>query len=376
MRRTGLVALREFTAYTATISFWVALFVGPLLIGLAALAVGGVERPAPRPVVAVASADPALAAAAAAAIGAAADLNSQPITVVTGAPRPHAATTVTVERSGGQILVEVAGKRLSDTARALLVRDLALSGVAALRVSVNEPPAPPPPHVDPGLAGRFAVVMLLWMNLVGALGMLLQAIVRERANRALEILLTSAQPAEIVLGKLIGVGAVSVVVLAGWMGTGAAIALAAGAAGSADAPRALAAVFGLLRDPASIAAAAAIYLTAFVMYGSALLGLGALAKDLPAAQNLARPVFGVLLIVFFTILAQLRGGALPDWLIWAPPFTPFLLMIRDPASLSAPQTLLAWGIMLASAAAILVFAARNVGVDGAARRWRLRPARA
>ena len=374
MRRIGLISIREFTAYTATISFWAALFLGPILIGLAALAVGGVERPPAPPVIAVASPDPDLARTAAAAIGAAADLEARPVTVATGKPRAPAATTVMIGRERGRITADVAGQRLSDTASALLARDLALSGMAVLPVSVSQPPAPPPPRADPGQAGRFAVVMVLWMNLVGALGMLLQAIVRERANRSLEILLTSARPAEIILGKLAGVGAVSVVVLAGWMGTGAAIALAAGAAGASDAPRALAAVFGLMRDPASLASAAAIYLTAFVMYGSALLGLGALAKDLPAAQNLARPVFGVLLIVFFTILAELRGGGGPDWLLWAPPFTPFLLMIRDPATLGGQDVALAVGIMALSTLAILAFAARNVEVDGAVRRP-LRPAR-
>jgi ABC-type Na+ efflux pump permease subunit len=62
------------------------------------------------------------------------------------------------------------------------------------------------------------------------------------------------------------------------------------------------------------------------------------ARDVPAAQNLSRPVFGVLLLVFFVSLAQLSaaggGGGGVSWLAWIPPFTPFVMLMAEPGAIA------------------------------------------
>ena len=55
------------------------------------------------------------------------------------------------------------------------------------------------------------------------LRMLLQAIVRERSHRSLEGLLASTRPQEIIFGKLLGVGLLSILVLGAWLGVGAGV---------------------------------------------------------------------------------------------------------------------------------------------------------
>ena len=52
---------------------------------------------------------------------------------------------------------------------------------------------------------------------------------------------------------------------------------------------------------------------------------------MPSAQNLSRPVFGVLLLVFFVGLAKFAGvGVGLDWLGWIPLFTPFVTLMAPP----------------------------------------------
>jgi ABC-type Na+ efflux pump permease subunit len=68
------------------------------------------------------------------------------------------------------------------------------------------------------------------------------------------------------------------------------------------------------------------------MYGSAMIGVGALARDVAAAQNLSRPLFATLLLVFFMSLGQVAGlgaGALSSVAL-LPPFAPFALIMAGP----------------------------------------------
>jgi ABC-type Na+ efflux pump permease subunit len=104
------------------------------------------------------------------------------------------------------------------------------------------------------------------------------------------------------------------------------------------------------------------------MYGSGLLAVGAFARDVASAQNLSRPVFGVLLLVFFAALSQLGGsGSLPAALLWTPPVTPFALLLAPPGSLSPVEMLGGIAIMTAGAALGLTAAARLLiaQLDGA-----------
>jgi ABC-2 type transport system permease protein len=205
--------------------------------------------------------------------------------------------------------------------------------------------APPPPAADPGQIPRIASMMTLWFVLVGSLGMLLQAVVRERANRALEMLLAAADPWEIVAGKLLGVGALSAVLVLAWLGSVAVASVWSPADDGAGA------VFVRIAAASNLARAAVIYVLAFVFYGLVTVGIGAMARDSATAQSLSRPMFTVLLVVFFVALGGISGAAGTfHWLIYVPPFTPFLLLLWDPSQISAATELVALCLMLVSIA--------------------------
>jgi ABC-2 type transport system permease protein len=62
----------------------------------------------------------------------------------------------------------------------------------------------------------FAVSLLFYLTVMGAAGYLLQGLSEEKNNRILEILLSSLRPIELLLGKLLGLGAIGLVQIAIW----------------------------------------------------------------------------------------------------------------------------------------------------------------
>lgn len=279
---TWLIAVREFRTYVATTSFWVALSLGPILMGGGLLLAANLPKPAP-------------------------------------------SSTLTLEAEGAGVrAVFNRDFPLSDAARRQVVEVIARDGRVSGPVALA---APQEAKIDVAALSRFSMVMMLWLILVGSLGMLLQAVVRERTSRALESLLAAARPIDIVLGKLAGVGAVSVLALGAWLGAAAGLGSLAPDAGGG-----VSALLRNLADPLGLARAVAIYVLGFGFYGLLTVAIGAMARDTSDAQNLARPMFLVLLTVFFTVLAMTSGaGEQLAWLAYVPPFTAFLLLMSPQA---------------------------------------------
>ena len=371
MRRIALIARREIVAYASVPSFWIALLMGPLLIALTALtlrSLGAQEAAPPVQTVAIDAADPTLRDAAAASLRDAAALEHRRIELL--APGRAGQQTLQLRRGARGVEGEVRGQPLSELALALLRRDLATGdmGASATRAAIAQPPPPPTRPADRTRFARFSLTLLLWFVLVGSLGMLLQAVVRERTNRALESLLSAVRPSELVFGKLAGIGALAVLVVGAWLIGGAGVA----ASPLGGLARGGGVLFQGFHDPAMLAGAGALFLTAFAMYGSALIGLGALARDVPAAQNLSRPVFGLLLLIFFIALAQFSGlgdRALPG-LALVPPFTPFVLLLARPGAIDAPHLAAGLAGMAATTGFCAWFATRALRGE-----LRLRPRR-
>jgi ABC-type Na+ efflux pump permease subunit len=355
-----LIAEREFRAYTTTVTFWVALAIGPLLTGLcmAALVVlsGAVTN------ISVRADDRGVRAAAQAAVAEVAALEARKI-AFSAAAAPTDDQVIVSGEPGGPLTLRFGSRvPLSAEGRVLVARTMEVS----LRNSGAQPAVAvasggPARAKDPRAAARLGLVMILWLTLTGSLGMLLQAVVRERVNRALEGLLATARPLEIVTGKLLGVGAVSALVLAAWLGCGALGVLGGGRVST------LHGALADFADPVVLARAASLYAVAFAFYGFVTVALGAAARDTASAQNLSRPLFGLLLLVFFVALAGASGGeaAWLGWLVYLPPFTPFVLLLAPPAMLTPLTQVVAVAISLAATAVAARFAVGQLRIaDG------------
>ena len=339
-----LIAEREFRTYVATASFWIALAFGPLAAGAALLVSGGHNA---AQLVQVQAAIPTLTHSAVAAVEQAAALEGRHLAI----GRKGAALNFSGAQNGIITARFDANFPLSATGRALVMsnleRDAAqrFSKAAPLTIrtimakGLNDKP-------DAARIGHFSLMMLLWLTLTGSLGMLLQSVVRERASRALESLLAAAKPEEIMVGKLLGVGAVSLLVLVTLLGSvmGSSALLGSGG-GITDS------VLAGLASPGALARAILIYVLAYAFYGSVTIGLGAIARDVSAAQNLSRPLFVVLLVAFFIALATTATGSEQglSWLIYVPPFAPFMLLLHAPSELPVVSQMLSLGLLTTAA---------------------------
>lgn len=348
-----LIAEREFRTYVATLSFWLSLAIAPLAAGAAVFLSGG-HAPQPVPV-SIQGGDAVLARSAQAAVAEAGRLEGH--VFVFGAQ----GSALVLSRRGSQTLDVTFsdGFPLSPVGRAMvghvIERDMARGQAdekssGAFSVSVTQQKAEQA-GMDAGRLSRLFTMTMLWLALTGSLGMLLQAIVRERANRALESLLAAARGWEIVTGKLAGVGAVSLLILTVWLGSAALFSLflppEAGLVG---------AVLGQFAHPLTLLHDALIYLCAFGFYGAATLVLGAMARDAASAQNVARPLFLVLLAAFFFALTAPADAI--SWATWLPPLTPFLLLVNSPGTVAVMPQAVLMGIMVLATLALMLLAAR------------------
>jgi ABC-type Na+ efflux pump permease subunit len=348
-----LIAEREFRTYVATLSFWLSLAVAPLAAGTAVLFSGHAQSLP----VSIQGGSTQLVQSASLALAEAGRLEGKSFVI---GQRGGARLSLT-QRTPRILEARFSdGFPLSATGRAMvghvIERDMARAGTPAPIFDVHQSTVQADRDADPARLAGLVTMAMLWLTLTGSLGMLLQAIARERANRALESLLASVPSWEIVAGKLLGVGAVSTLILLAWLGSAAAFAAflppQTGLVGSALLN--LAQPLTLLRD-------ALIYLCAFGFYGSATLVVGAIARDSASAQNLARPLFLVLLVAFFVALAVPTGDA--SWLLFIPPLTPFVLLVNSVKSVALMSQAILMGMLLAASAGLLLLAARLLSVS-------------
>ena len=346
-----LIAEREFRTYVATLSFWLSLAVAPLMAGAALLFSASPQSPA----VSIQSGDSRLVHSAGQALEEAGRLEGKSFVFARGG------ATLQLSQRAPRIFEATfsPGFPLSATGRAMvehvIERDLARAQTQETAFAVHQSMVPAAGGAAVARLTGLSAMTMLWLTLTGSLGMLLQAIVRERANRALESLLASAQGWEIVAGKLLGVGAVSLLVLFAWLGC-----VAAASAFLPPQTGLIGAVLLALGQPLSLMRDAVIYLCAFAFFGAATLVVGALARDGASAQNLARPVFLVLLVAFFAALATPPGTS--SWLLYVPPLTPFLLLVNSGGHVAAMSQAILLGTLLAASVVLMMLAGRFLSV--------------
>jgi len=348
-----LIAEREFRTYVATLSFWLALAIAPLMSGAVMLFAGTPAQPVP---VSISGTAGPLTHSARRALEDAGRLEGRSFVFAPGGAvlaftRPAPGT---VEMDFGSAFP------LSAEGRALIAsvieRDMARDASKTPSFVVREKIVPSA-GVDTRHLSRLTSMVMLWLTLTGSLGMLLQAVVRERANRALESLLAAAQGWEIVTGKMLGVGAVSLLVLATWLGSVALFSFFLPPQGGL-----VPAIFANLAQPLELLRDAVIYLCAFVFYGAATVALGAMARDSASAQNAVRPMFVLLLAAFFIALgAPAQSGAL-SWLAYIPPFTPFLLLVNSPGSVAPEIQTILLALLLVAGLFTVLLATRLLSV--------------
>ena len=178
----------------------------------------------------------------------------------------------------------------------------------------------------------YALSFLLYMALVLYGNQVMTSVVEEKASRISEVLMGSMRPFQLLLGKVLGVGAVGLVQLGVWAGT--AMALTRFRAQ-------LAGLFGVAPDslrtmpipevsPGLLAVFLLFFVLGFLFYASLYAAVGSTCSTVQETQQASVPVtmtIAVGLILMFSLFGE-PNGSLARTLSLLPPFAPFMTPVR------------------------------------------------
>lgn len=198
---------------------------------------------------------------------------------------------------------------------------------------------------------------VLWSVVFSVANMLLSGVIEEKSNKILDTLLTSVTPLEMLIGKLLGVAAVSATLFLFWGALGGTLLSLAASSLSTSMLGQIAAAF---LEPRLLVAFGVGFVAGYLMYGAIFLALGSLCESIQEAQTLLGPVALVLAMPMMLIAPALDNPNAPiiEAASWVPLFTPFLLLIRAPAGLDWIEIAGQGALMLVAVIVVLWLASR------------------
>lgn len=157
---------------------------------------------------------------------------------------------------------------------------------------------------------------LIFMVLMSSAPQLMNSVLEEKMSRISEVLLGSITPFQLMLGKLLGSAAVSLVMASLYVG---------GAYGTAT-------YYGYadVLTPGMFAAFLLFLILGVLMFGSLYVAVGSACSELKDAQSLMSPVLLLSMFPMFVWSAVLRdpGGTFSRTISLFPPATPYLMLMR------------------------------------------------
>jgi ABC-2 type transport system permease protein len=164
-----------------------------------------------------------------------------------------------------------------------------------------------------GVAVGVLIVLLMGVLTYG--GLITGAIVEEKVTRVVELLVSTIRPAQLLAGKVAGIGAAGIIQLSA---VGGAATLAALAVGGALPPGAGVIIPGTLLW----------FALGFALYGSLYAAAGSLISRLEDAQSASFPVTVTVLLVYFTTSFAAPDSGLVRFLSFVPVTAPFAMLPR------------------------------------------------
>lgn len=171
-----------------------------------------------------------------------------------------------------------------------------------------------------------AFVYLLWISIFMIVQMLLTNIIEEKSNRIIEVLLSSVTPGELMMGKLFGIAAIGLTMVAVWMATLFGV-LTWKTGGSAQIAGP---ILTVLKTSRLLPVFSIYFLFGYLMYAAAILSLGSVCNTLKEAQSYMG-VITIIMVVPLLTMAYIPtdpNGTLARVLSWIPVYTPFIMMNR------------------------------------------------
>jgi ABC-2 type transport system permease protein len=162
----------------------------------------------------------------------------------------------------------------------------------------------------------FAFMYLIFIGIVGMGQHLISSIIEEKNSRIIEVLLSVVSPFELMAGKIGGLAAVGLTVVAIW-----------GLAGYG-----VASWKGIDVDISSrlVLCALVYYVLGFILFSAILAGVGSVCNTIKETQSLLMPI---MLVFVIPIIAGMKlvgdpNGGLARVLSYVPPATPMVMVLR------------------------------------------------
>lgn len=217
------------------------------------------------------------------------------------------------------------------------------AGITA--VSLN----PPDPQRGQRIGLAYTAVVLLYATLLMFGMYVAMGVVEEKANRVVELLLSTIRPLELLWGKIIGIGLVGLVQLAL---VGAVAVITATATGLITIGTTAVAVF---------ASALGWYVLGFAFFAVLYAAAASMVSRQEDLNSTTTPL--TLLVVAMFVVAQAcvqhPDGTLSNVLSWVPPFSTVLMPIRVAAGVAGPAQIVGTvALMLVTCVAMSLLAAR------------------
>jgi ABC-2 type transport system permease protein len=263
------------------------------------------------------------------------------------------------------VLIEMVRGELTAGLRAKALRTSGLTPGAYARIEAVSAPvvvsAPPAGGGREQVTTRsllpLALVYLLLMTVMVTGSMMLQGVIEERSNRLLESVLACIRPGQLMYGKLLGLGAIGLTIIATWV----AFAMVAAFAVHGAMADFLRPSLASLDQPWIIAALIFYFLAGYLIISMIYLAIGVLSNSMQDAQAYLTPVVMVITLptVFMMISAvKTPDGVLPRVMSWIPFYTPFAMLARLGGGVSLVEVLGTTAMLIAFVAVELFLLGR------------------
>ena len=193
----------------------------------------------------------------------------------------------------------------------------------------------------------YAVTILFYVIILGSASLLLSSVAKEKENRVMEVLMSSVTPRQLLAGKIAGLGLLSLLQTAVWMGTSYGLLKLSGSTFNLPAAFQLPVsflVWGLI-----------FFLLGYAVYASLMAGLGALVPNLREASQSTIVVIAPLIVPMFLINVLISDphGGVSTFMSLFPLTSPVAMMTRLSAG-GVPMWQAALSALLLAATAVLV----------------------
>jgi ABC-2 type transport system permease protein len=185
---------------------------------------------------------------------------------------------------------------------------------------------------EPAFLAAYVGAFMLYMTILLYAVAVMRSVLEEKTNRVVEVVISAMRPFQLMLGKIVGVGAVGLTQLAIWVASGFLLAYFGLPAVAAMNPEGadLGAVLGSVSLARYAAWFVVFFLGGYFMYSGLYAAVGAMCSSDEEAQQAQFPVIMLLVVPVVFVMQVIQEPDTPLSIILSliPPFTPVLMYAR------------------------------------------------